>query len=86
MFMGSRLLLGSLAGGAIGVGLVQSSRLSTLLADRKGDKKPYLAEQVPSRSAQLTRIRDCSREKPFDLLIIGGGATGAGCAVDAATR
>jgi len=27
-----------------------------------------------------------SREDPFDLLIIGGGATGTGCALDAATR
>lgn len=35
-----------------------------------------------SRSEQLSRLKADS----FDLLIIGGGATGAGCAVDASSR
>lgn len=35
------------------------------------------------RDAQLARLAD---EGPFDLLIVGGGATGAGIAVDAASR
>ena len=35
------------------------------------------------RNEELEKIR---REKEFDILIIGGGATGLGCAVDAASR
>jgi glycerol-3-phosphate dehydrogenase len=37
-----------------------------------------------NRGDMLTRLRD--RKKPWDIVIIGGGATGAGVAVDAATR
>jgi glycerol-3-phosphate dehydrogenase len=41
---------------------------------------------VPTRAEAVRRLKDSSPDKPFDVLIIGGGATGAGCAVDAATR
>jgi glycerol-3-phosphate dehydrogenase len=41
---------------------------------------------VPARAQQLKSLRGYTKDKPCDLLIIGGGATGAGCAVDAATR
>lgn len=37
---------------------------------------------VPSRSEQLNSLR----EREFDVLVIGGGATGAGCVLDAQTR
>lgn len=37
-----------------------------------------------SRTAHLAAIRD--RSEPFDFIIVGGGATGLGAAVDAATR
>jgi glycerol-3-phosphate dehydrogenase len=37
-----------------------------------------------NRDEQLDRLR--SGEEPWDLLVIGGGATGVGCAVDAASR
>lgn len=37
-----------------------------------------------NREAMVARIRE--RQEPWDLVIIGGGATGAGIAVDAATR
>jgi glycerol-3-phosphate dehydrogenase len=37
-----------------------------------------------NRDEQLGRIRD--RSRPWDLLVIGGGATGVGIAVDAASR
>lgn len=43
-------------------------------------------ERVPTREEQLTRLRAATRDAPYDVIIIGGGATGAGCAVDAATR
>uniref|UniRef100_A0AAV1TQ03 Glycerol-3-phosphate dehydrogenase n=1 Tax=Peronospora matthiolae TaxID=2874970 RepID=A0AAV1TQ03_9STRA len=40
---------------------------------------PY---ETPSRAEQLKRLQT----EQFDVLIIGGGATGSGCALDAATR
>lgn len=51
-----------------------------------GPRAPLLSDVVPSRAQQLMRLQDNSPDKPFDVLIIGGGATGTGCAVDAATR
>ena len=35
-----------------------------------------------TRAEQLQSLR----EESFDVFVIGGGATGAGCALDAATR
>ncbi len=37
-----------------------------------------------NRAETLREIQN--REKPWDIVIIGGGATGAGCALDAASR
>ena len=37
-----------------------------------------------NRSENLNRVRD--RTEPWDMIVIGGGATGVGCAVDAASR
>lgn len=37
-----------------------------------------------NRSKTLERVRD--RTEPWDIIVIGGGATGVGCAVDAASR
>src|SRR6516165_12545804 len=37
-----------------------------------------------NRQDMLNRVLD--RTEPWDLVIIGGGATGVGCAVDAASR
>lgn len=46
--------------------------------------KPKRARrQLPPRAEQLARLQG---EEEFDVLIIGGGATGAGCALDATTR
>ena len=39
---------------------------------------------VMNRPELMDRLR--SQDGPRDLLIIGGGATGVGCAVDAASR
>lgn len=39
--------------------------------------------ELPSREAQLLTLENT---KEFDVLVIGGGATGAGCALDAVTR
>lgn len=49
-----------------------------------------LSPEVPSRQQQVQRLAASKpyrqQQNPFDVLIIGGGATGAGIAVDAATR
>ncbi|XP_043929588.1 glycerol-3-phosphate dehydrogenase, mitochondrial [Protopterus annectens] len=39
--------------------------------------------EVPSREAQLLTLQTT---KEFDVLVVGGGATGCGCALDAVTR
>lgn len=39
--------------------------------------------QLPMRNEQLARLQS---NEEFDVLIIGGGASGAGCALDATTR
>ncbi|XP_068646057.1 glycerol-3-phosphate dehydrogenase SDP6, mitochondrial-like [Aristolochia californica] len=41
---------------------------------------------VPSRGEQELALSGSSLERPFDMLVIGGGATGAGVALDAASR
>lgn len=41
---------------------------------------------LPSRQHALERLAASSPEKPFDMLIVGGGITGAGIALDAAAR
>ncbi|XP_032493415.1 glycerol-3-phosphate dehydrogenase, mitochondrial isoform X4 [Phocoena sinus] len=47
----------------------------------------YISEPVnrepPSREAQILTLKNTSE---FDVLVIGGGATGSGCALDAVTR
>ncbi|XP_044043123.1 glycerol-3-phosphate dehydrogenase, mitochondrial isoform X1 [Siniperca chuatsi] len=41
------------------------------------------ADELPSRQAQLAALRNAEE---FDVLVVGGGATGVGCALDAVTR
>jgi glycerol-3-phosphate dehydrogenase len=55
------------------------------------DTKRYSAPSPwtpPSRNETLERLKLSSKNKDelFDLLVIGGGATGAGVALDAVTR
>jgi glycerol-3-phosphate dehydrogenase len=42
--------------------------------------------QVPSRAEQLAKLQQGTLQNPIDVRVIGGGATGTGCAVDATTR
>ncbi|NXI20833.1 GPDM protein, partial [Sterrhoptilus dennistouni] len=44
---------------------------------------PVRKEHLPSREQQLAALQS---GEEFDVLVIGGGATGCGCALDAATR
>uniref|UniRef100_A0A5B7B378 Glycerol-3-phosphate dehydrogenase n=1 Tax=Davidia involucrata TaxID=16924 RepID=A0A5B7B378_DAVIN len=41
---------------------------------------------VPSRAVQESALIGASSDNPLDILVIGGGATGSGVALDAATR
>lgn len=45
-------------------------------------KAPF-ADELPSRKEQLAALHDTQE---FDVLVVGGGATGVGCALDAVTR
>jgi len=58
---------------------------ATALADTQS-VPPSKLGPVPKRDEQLYRLRKFTRDNPCDILIVGGGATGAGSAVDAATR
>ncbi|KAG1659686.1 hypothetical protein FOA52_004325 [Chlamydomonas sp. UWO 241] len=82
--MSRRLLTYALYAGGAGGAVLTATTLAGWGA--KPEPEQFLSEVVPTRQQQLSRIKAGSKEKPFDLLIIGGGATGAGCAADAATR
>ena len=41
---------------------------------------------MPSRVELIGRLKQGTKDNPFDLLVIGGGATGTGVALDAVTR
>ena len=45
-----------------------------------------LHDTPPTRASSLASLASSSLSSPFDVLIIGGGATGTGVALDAATR
>ena len=55
----------------------------------KEQRRPPSPWLPPSREDNLRRLQASASGTPedeFDILVIGGGATGAGVAVDAATR
>ncbi|XP_061632574.1 glycerol-3-phosphate dehydrogenase, mitochondrial isoform X1 [Phyllopteryx taeniolatus] len=56
------------------------ARLAHVAAE--AELRAPFADELPSRQAQLTTLKN----KEFDVLVIGGGATGVGCALDAVTR
>ncbi|XP_060922927.1 glycerol-3-phosphate dehydrogenase, mitochondrial [Limanda limanda] len=57
------------------------TRMSHVAAE--AELKAPFAHELPSRAAQLAALQTTEE---FDVLVIGGGATGAGCALDAVTR
>ncbi|XP_043966139.1 glycerol-3-phosphate dehydrogenase, mitochondrial isoform X1 [Gambusia affinis] len=59
-------------------GLAQLARVAA-----EAELKVPFANELPSREAQLSALQDTPE---FDVLIVGGGATGTGCALDAITR
>ena len=56
--------------------------LTALVSNPKEVEGP--TEKIPSRAQQIRNLENA--DQPYDLLVIGGGATGAGIALDAATR
>ncbi|XP_024939143.1 glycerol-3-phosphate dehydrogenase, mitochondrial isoform X1 [Cephus cinctus] len=69
---------------AIGAGAFTSYFLvtdSTVFADVEQKSKPT-KRPLPTREDQVKTLKS----QDYDILIIGGGATGAGCALDACTR
>ncbi|XP_008283862.1 glycerol-3-phosphate dehydrogenase, mitochondrial isoform X3 [Stegastes partitus] len=57
------------------------ARLAHVAAE--AELKVPFADELPTRQAQLAAL---SSTEEFDVLVVGGGATGAGCALDAVTR
>lgn len=83
-----RMALGLSAGamgitGLSGAAIVSAKEKQRLVAPIQcQDGSIITPYEVPSRDAQLARLK----KEHFDVLVIGGGATGSGCALDAATR
>lgn len=77
----------------IGTGVVATSTLAyhfyfkpKKLVLSTEDIKAALEWTSPSRQELIAHLKSSSAKNPFDILIIGGGATGTGCALDAASR
>ncbi|KAL2728134.1 hypothetical protein V1477_017410 [Vespula maculifrons] len=68
---------------AVGTGALTSYLFlsdSTVYAEK--DKQKPMKRPLPTREDQVKTLKS----QDYDVLIIGGGATGAGCALDACTR
>ncbi|NWR06733.1 GPDM protein, partial [Paradoxornis webbianus] len=78
-----------IGGGAIATvfGLSQFSQYrnkhGALVQVEAEEGAPVRREHLPTREQQLAALQSSGE---FDVLVIGGGATGCGCALDAATR
>ncbi|EDO17886.1 hypothetical protein Kpol_1043p77 [Vanderwaltozyma polyspora DSM 70294] len=75
---------------AVGTGLTASTLLTNNSSNNavyNDPSKPSPVDttdvRLPSRTDLLSKLK---KTYQFDVLIIGGGATGTGCAIDAATR
>lgn len=72
---------------AIGTGtlllVISQNRNPTKISPEERLRQKQLCEHIPSREKQVERLK---AGEEYDLLVIGGGATGTGVALDAATR
>jgi glycerol-3-phosphate dehydrogenase len=66
------------------VGVVQITSKPSIEDDKPQIPDPATFPRIPPRQEQLSALRDPANK--FDVLIIGGGASGAGSALDAASR
>lgn len=48
--------------------------------------RKYTCKPLPTRDYQMSKLQATSKENPLDVLVVGGGCTGSGTALDAATR
>jgi hypothetical protein len=71
--------------GVLGLGAGGGIMLNST-QEQEGEHLMLATAAVPSRQQQVAALSTSRPNQPFDLLIIGGGATGTGIAVDAATR
>ena len=79
-----RLLTGSGAALAVGTGAYLTLRQKTPLYAEKPEMPDISTfKTLPTRREMLEKMKS---GEEYDLVIVGGGATGTGCAVDAATR
>lgn len=90
----------ALAYASAGAALSTAAAFSVLQANASSEKKPLVtaaqvhplpspAKPPPSRADLITRLSKSTPANPddvFDMLVIGGGATGTGVALDAASR
>ncbi|CAD7928320.1 unnamed protein product, partial [Amoebophrya sp. A25] len=68
----------------VGAGLLYCSKKNAdVEAKNDSIRANTIEERLPSREEIISRLRS---GEEFDLLVVGGGATGAGVALDAATR
>lgn len=51
--------------------------------EAEGQLKMPFEDRLPTREEQLATLQNTPE---FDVLVVGGGATGSGCALDAVTR
>src|SRR5271170_5428471 len=68
------------------VGVVQVTSQSSPVREDNSLSYPDPSKfpRIPPRQEQLSALKKVDNK--FDVLIIGGGASGAGCALDAASR
>lgn len=71
--------------GAVGTGaLLVDARFSR--PKFKKQQIPFVHPEPPTREENLEKMKKSSMTSPFDVLVIGGGATGSGVALDATLR
>ena len=61
--------------------MTQNPFLSVNAAEKVTEERPNIP--LPSRSVQISALKNTPE---FDVLVIGGGATGCGVALDSVTR
>ena len=65
------------------VALTEGNRPAFTVSPRL-TRHPFISKEIPSREEQLARLS--AGDEEFDVLVVGGGATGSGVALDAQMR
>ncbi|TIC08627.1 putative glycerol-3-phosphate dehydrogenase [Wallemia mellicola] len=82
-------LIGSTAAFGLSSYAYLNAQKESISMDDSVDRRPSALWTPPTRDQMLAKLgatNSAEKEELWDLLIVGGGATGAGVAVDAATR